>query len=118
MKSEVLPLLLNLQGSTQVFASADWDGKEHALLTVEGMYCRTGSKIGRLCTVCLSDSCVNQFVKLVSATPSQVLSVITGPERRALQAKLAQLDADEASEQCFIEVALKDLEVCRLMCVV
>ena len=56
---------------------------------------------------------MNQFVKLVSATPSQVLSEIISPERTALQAQLAQLDAGEASEKCFIEVALKDLEVCQ-----
>ena len=54
---------------------------------------------------------MNQFVKLVSARPSQVLSMITGPERKVLEAQLAQLDDTEASEQCFIEAALKDLEV-------
>lgn len=63
----------------------------------------------------LSDSRVNQFVKLVSATPSQVLSAILAPERKALQTQLAQLDAGEASEQCFIETALKDLEVCEMV---
>ena len=57
---------------------------------------------------------MNQFVKLVSATPSQVLLVILGPERKALQDQLAQLEAGEASEQCFIEAALKDLEVCEI----
>lgn len=61
-----------------------------------------------------SDSRVNQFVKLVSATPLQVLSLITGPERSALESLLAELTEEEASEQCFIEAALQDLKVSNL----
>lgn len=60
--------------------------------------------------VFFSDSCVNQFVKLVTATPLQVLSLITGPERTALENQLAELTKEEASEQCFIETALQDLK--------
>ena len=58
-----------------------------------------------------SDSQVNQFVKLVSATPSQVLTCITGPEREALKLQVADLAEDEASELCFIEAALQNLKV-------
>lgn len=50
-------------------------------------------------------------MKLVSATPSQVLSLITGPERCALQSQLSELAKEEESERCFIEAALQDLKV-------
>lgn len=53
-------------------------------------------------------------MKLVSATPSQVLSLITGPERRVLESQLAELTKAEASEQCFIQAALQDLKVGRI----
>lgn len=65
--------------------------------------------------MCLSDSSINQFVKLVSTTPAQVLLLITGPERVALEAQMAELAAEEASEQCFIETALQDLKVSRYL---
>ena len=57
------------------------------------------------------DSCTNQFVKLVSATPSQVLALITGPERVELEQQLAELTEQESSEQSFIQAALHDLKV-------
>lgn len=65
--------------------------------------------------VCNLDSLVNQFAKLLSATPVQVLSLIIGPERRALEAQLAGLGKDEASEECFIQTALEDLKVILFM---
>jgi hypothetical protein len=54
---------------------------------------------------------VNQFVKLVTATPSQVLSFIISPERIALEKQLVELTKEEVSEQPFIETALQDLKV-------
>lgn len=57
------------------------------------------------------DLCVNQFVKLLSATPTQVLSLIIEPERAALTAQLAGLEQGEESEECFIQAALEDLKV-------
>ena len=54
---------------------------------------------------------MNQFVKLLTATPAQVLSIIIAPERRALQAQLAGLEEGEDSEVCFIQGALDDLKV-------
>ena len=39
----------------------------------------------------------SQFVKLLAATPSQVLERITGPERRELTAQLNGLGEDEVS---------------------
>ena len=59
----------------------------------------------------LSDSSVNQFAKLLSASPAQALSLITGPEKRSLQSQLAGLGEDEATEECFIQAALEDLKV-------
>ncbi len=50
-------------------------------------------------------------MKLVSATPAQVLSLITGQERRTLESQLSELVREDASEQCFIEAALHDLKV-------
>ena len=50
-------------------------------------------------------------MKLVTATPSQVLSYITGPERTALENQLAELTKEEASELAFIESALQELKV-------
>lgn len=59
----------------------------------------------------LSDGSVNQFVKLLSATPRQVLDLITNPEREALEGQLANLGKDEVSEEAFIVAALEDLKV-------
>ena len=42
-------------------------------------------------------SASSQFVKLLAATPSQVLERITGPERRELTAQLNGLGEDEVS---------------------
>ena len=50
-------------------------------------------------------------MKLVSATPLQVLSFVTGPERKDLEARLTSLLEEEASERCFIESALQELKV-------
>ena len=58
-----------------------------------------------------SDTCVNRFVKLLTATPSQVLSLIVGPERRELEAQMTGLEKDDDSESCFIQGALDDLKV-------
>ena len=53
---------------------------------------------------------MNQFAKLLSATPAQVLALITVPERRELEAQLSSIDKDSASEQCFVESALAELD--------
>ena len=53
---------------------------------------------------------MNQFAKLLSATPAQVLALITGPERRELETQLSNIDKDSASEQCFVESALAELD--------
>ena len=50
-------------------------------------------------------------MKLLSATPAQVLTLIIEPERAALEAQLAGLEQGEDSEECFIQVALEDLKV-------
>ena len=59
----------------------------------------------------LLDASVSQFVKLLSATPTQVLSLIIEPEKVALEAQLAGLEQGEESEECFIQAALEDLKV-------
>lgn len=89
-----MKLMVREKGTTKVWTRADWYDQNfgHGMLTIE-------------------DSCVNQFVKLVSATPLQVLSFVTGPERKDLEAQLTSLLEEEAPERCFVESALQDLEV-------
>jgi len=60
---------------------------------------------------CISDTSVNQFVKLLTATPSQVLSLIIEPEQRELESQMAGLGKGDDSEACFIQGALDDLKV-------
>ena len=43
------------------------------------------------------DTAHNHFVKLLAATPTQVLEEIIGPERRELAAQLESLEEDEVS---------------------
>lgn len=81
------------------------------MLTVEGTILLLSAQSSSFTLHTYLDSCVNQFVKLVSATPSQVLSLITEPERHALESQLTELTREEASEQCFIQSALQDLKV-------
>jgi len=50
-------------------------------------------------------------VKLLAATPTQVLEEIIGPERRELAAQLESLEEVEISEQCFVESAIEELKV-------
>ena len=54
--------------------------------------------ISMWCTLSFSDTASSQFVKLLAATPSQVLEGITGPEGRELTAQLNGLGEDEVSE--------------------
>ncbi len=54
---------------------------------------------------------MTQFVKLLTATPTQVLSLIIESERSVLQAQLAGLGKEDDSEACFIQGALDDLKV-------
>lgn len=71
-----------------------------------------------MCIAFALDASVNQFVKLYSATPTQVLSLIIAPERAALQAQLAGLEQEEESEECFIQAAQHDLKVTSAVLVV
>jgi len=54
-------------------------------------------------------------VKLLAATPTQVLEEIIGPERRELAAQLESLEEDEISEQCFVESAIEELKARELV---
>lgn len=47
-------------------------------------------------------------MKLLVCSASQTLEYIIQPERAALTSQLSQ---DEASEQCFVELALEELKV-------
>ncbi len=84
-----------------------------------------------MCPSLPTDVPINRYVKLLSATPAQVLELITGPERCQLISQLETLGSDEvghssvcgwsdssallqASERCFIESALEELEVLAL----
>jgi hypothetical protein len=51
-------------------------------------------------------------VKLLSATPTETLELITGAERCELEAQLRGLGEDGMSERCFVEAALEELKVC------
>ena len=53
-------------------------------------------------------------MKLLTCSAAQSLELIVQPERAALTAQLSSLSPDEASEQCFVELALEELKVCTL----
>ena len=55
---------------------------------------------------------MRQFVKLLSATPTETLDLITSAERHELESQLKGLGEDGVSEKCFIEAALEELKVC------
>lgn len=55
---------------------------------------------------------MQQFVKLLSATPPETLDLITDAERCELEEQLSGLGEDGASERCFVEAALEELKVC------
>lgn len=61
---------------------------------------------------CTDGSSIRQFVKLLSATPTETLELITGAERCELEAQMRELGEDGASERCFVEAALEELKVC------
>ena len=50
-------------------------------------------------------------MKLLACGAAQSLELIVGPEREALTAQLTGLSPDEASETCFVELALEELRV-------
>lgn len=50
-------------------------------------------------------------MKLLVCSAEQSLELIVQPEKVALTSQLDTLSQDEASEQCFIELALEDLKV-------
>lgn len=50
-------------------------------------------------------------MKLLVCSAEQSLELIVQPEKAALTSQLASLSQDEASEQCFIELALEELKV-------
>lgn len=50
-------------------------------------------------------------MKLLVCSAEQSLEFIIQPEKAALTSQLATLSQDEASEQCFIELALGELKV-------
>ena len=60
----------------------------------------------------VDDSSMQRFVKLLSATPTETLELITSPERVELERQLSELGKDNASEGCFVEAALEELIVC------
>ena len=54
---------------------------------------------------------VGRFVKLLTCSPTQSLEVIIRQERDALTTQLKEMTDDEATEQCFVELALEELKV-------
>lgn len=54
---------------------------------------------------------MHHFVKLLSATPSETLELITSAERFELKKQLRGLEKDEESEKHFVEAALEELQV-------
>ena len=62
--------------------------------------------------ILVDDSSMQRFVKLLSATPTETLELITSPERVELEGQLSELGKDNASESCFVEAALEELIVC------
>ena len=58
-----------------------------------------------------SDLSTSLYVKLLSASPQQVLEIITSTERKELECQLSNIGPDEISEKCFVEMALEDLKV-------
>ena len=56
-------------------------------------------------------SSIRQFVKLLSATPTETLELITSVERGELEVQLRGLGEDGISERCFVEAALEELKV-------
>lgn len=58
----------------------------------------------------IDDKVPTQFYKLLTATPEQVLDHIISVEKAELLAQLKSLSPDEASEKCFIDCCLEELE--------
>ena len=54
---------------------------------------------------------MRHFVKLLSATPTETLELITGAERSELERQLGGLEKDAESEKRFVEAALEELKV-------
>ena len=55
---------------------------------------------------------MRHFVKLLSATPTETLELITSAEKCELEGQLRELGEDGVSERCFVEAALEELKVC------
>ena len=61
---------------------------------------------------------MQHFVKLLSATPTETLELITNAERDELERQLSSLGKDDDSERCFVEAALEQLKVSGLTCTI
>ena len=54
---------------------------------------------------------MRHFVKLLSATPTETLELITSAERCELERQFSELRKDAESEKRFVEAALEELKV-------